>query len=288
MSSSWMDDKLDDIPDKLAAKREEEVSPKAAEDVVKVAPPQREQNGEFVIEPMTSQSKTVFTFFGHKGVGKTALAFYLPGKKLCLSFDRKSAHVKENPKLFNNDPSITVIDARKYFDQSVDSLITQSADSTYRYINAILDKYEADSYDWVIFDGVDIYVSIMEQYMRYKKKLGPYQGFAELVWWKIRRAAVEAIHNKAYGIVNKGIVYNTYIRSEKVIEEGGFELHKEIPNWIGIIMHETDIVGKCWTEFEEKTTKFMCRIITSKKDHFIETGTTQDVTGKGLKFLRKL
>jgi len=231
----------------------------------------------FAEEP-SQPAKEVWLVFGDKGTGKTTVAMSFPGEILVLSFDRKSAIIKLN--MYNNDPRIHVFDIVKYMDYSSPEKMTASADKTFEYINALLDGY-TNRYprpDWVVIDGAQIFQQICEWTMRYRHNLGPFDGVANLNLWKERRMYIRQIHNKALNLAKRGIIYTTYIEKDEVIIKGEVVTRKDTPAWIDVLIYETDYV--LYTYYDESKKTYHVRVVSSKNDRRIKSGTELDVTNK--------
>ena len=185
--------------------------------------------------------KEVYLIYGHKGHGKTYLAMTFPGTIVILSFDRKSALVKAQH--FRGQKRIKVFDVVKYLDYSTPERWLETAEKTFRYLNALLD-YIAEKIqpDWIVIDGAEIFQQICEMTMRYRNNLMPFQGVKNLNLWKERRLYIRQIHNKALSIAKKGLIYTTYVDKDEIVIDGELVAKKDVPRWIDAIMYETDTV----------------------------------------------
>ncbi len=237
----------------------------------------------------------IITVYGLKGPGKTYSSFGLDGTILCLSFDRKSEtiHIEE----FNSDPRIIVEDAVKYLDKTTPSAYTASSEKTFKFICSkeepdigMLEKYkrEGKRFDWVMLDCTEEMNKICEMVMRYRNGLMPSQGVANRNLWKDRRLYINAIHNAAVDIANKGVIYTTYTDENKIIKDGEIVALETMPKWIDVQMLETDVVIHVFVEQSYKTNerKFI-GVVDSSKYKLFPTGKRADITGKGLKALMK-
>jgi hypothetical protein len=233
---------------------------------------------ELLVEEPAVPAKEVWLIFGDKGTGKTTVALSFPGEILVLSFDRKSAIIKLN--MYNNDPRIHVFDVVKYMDYSSPEKMTASADKTFEYINHLLDNYTKryPQPDWVVIDGAQIFQQICEWTMRYRHNLGPFDGIANLNLWKERRMYIRQIHNKALNIARRGIIYTTYVEKDEVIIKGEVVTRKDTPAWIDVLIYETDYV--LYTYYDESKKTYHVRVVSSKNDKRIRSGTEIDVTNK--------
>ena len=237
----------------------------------------------------------ILTVYGLKGPGKTYSSFCLDGSILCISFDRKSETVHSQD--FNDDPRIVVKDALRYLDKTTETAFTASSEKTFKYLVGkedpeigILEKYkqEGKRFDWVMLDCTEEMNRICEMVMRYRAGLMPSQGVANRNLWKNRRLYINAIHNAAVDIANKGVIYTTYTDEQKIIKEGEIVALETLPKWIDVQMLETDVVIHVFVEQSYKTNerKFI-GVVDSSKYKLFPTGKRADITGKGLKALMK-
>jgi hypothetical protein len=158
--------------------------------------------------------------------------------------------------------------------------MTASADKTFEYINHLLDNYTKryPQPDWVVIDGAQIFQQICEWTMRYRHNLGPFDGIANLNLWKERRMYIRQIHNKALNIARRGIIYTTYVEKDEVIIKGEIVTRKDTPAWIDVLIYETDYV--LYTYYDESKKTYHVRVVSSKNDKRIRSGTEIDVTNK--------
>lgn len=249
---------------------------------VEVAPvvgaePPKEVMEKFEVEEEKPVNKYVIMVYGDKGTGKTVTALSFRGEMCVLSFDRKAMPIKMS--MFSGDSRIHVFDAVKYMDWHPER-VTESSAKTFEYIMKILDYCgESIHPDWVVIDGTEIMEQIVEFAMRHRHGLGPFQGIANLNIWKERRLMLRQIHNKAYAIAKKGIIYTTYTHYEDIVVEGELVTRKEVPKWIDVIMFETDAVLK--TEYNSRDNLFSVKVVTSKIKE-LPTGKVYGVTNKPL------
>jgi hypothetical protein len=243
---------------------------------VEVKPEVKVPETLLVEEPIPT--KEVWLIFGDKGTGKTTTALSFPGEILVLSFDRKSSIVKFN--MFNNDPRIHIFDIVKYMDYSTPEAMTASAEKTFEYLNYLLDNYlsKYSQPDWVVIDGAQIFQQIAEWTMRHRHDLGPFDGISNLNLWKERRMYIRQIHNKALNIAKRGIIYTTYVEKDEVVIRGEVVTRKDAPAWIDVLIYETDYV--LYTYFDEAKKTYHVRVVSSKNDKKIKSGSELDVTNK--------
>lgn len=240
---------------------------------------------EFTIEEETGPAKTVFTIYGLKGAGKTSTAFSLGGSIACLSFDHKSASIKDQLK----NPGIHVYDAVKYLNDSSAEYMLQSAETNFRYINFLLheleknpEKYGYDGKpDYIVIDGLEILQQICEMVMRYRNNIGPFQGFPNLNLWKQRRLFMREVHRKALHACQKGVVYTTYTDKDELIQDGTMVTKRDVPKWTDAILYETDVVVKVESGNEKNGLQFYAMIESSKIPTY-KTGERKNITSKGL------
>jgi len=233
---------------------------------------------EILTEESATPVKEVWLIFGDKGTGKTTVAMSFPGETLVLSFDRKSAIIKYN--MYNNDKRIHVFDVVKYMDYSSPEKMTESATKVFEYINYLLDNYtkKYSQPDWVVIDGAQIFQQICEWTMRHRHNLGPFDGIANLNLWKERRMYIRQIHNKALNLAKRGVIYTTYVEKDEVVIKGEVVTRKDTPAWIDVLIYETDYV--IYTYHDETKKTYHVRVVSSKNDKKIKSGTDIDVTNK--------
>jgi len=271
------------VSDQTIILKGEESEPKVEPEIkVKVStvigsePPKKVIEG-FEIEEEKPVNKYVIMIYGDKGTGKTVTALSFQGELCVLSFDRKAMPIKMS--MYNGDKRIHVFDAVKYMDWHPEK-VTESSSKTFDYILKVLEYCgEKIKPDWVIIDGTEIMEQIVEFAMRHRHGLGPFQGIANLNVWKERRLMLRQIHNKAYSIAKKGIIYTTYTHYEDIVIEGELVTRKEVPKWIDVIMFETDAVLK--TEYNSRDRVFSVKVVTSKIKE-LPTGNVYGVTNKPL------
>jgi len=242
--------------------------------------PKPETPTEFDFSEDKGIPKEAYVIYGMKGHGKTALAFSFPGTIACLSFDRKSLRVKKL--MYKNDPRIKVYDAVRYMDYSSPEIMLETAEITFRYINALLDHIRDDvKPDWIVIDGSEIFERICEMVMRYRNNLMPFQGIANRNLWKERRMYIKQIHDKALNAAKKGIIYTTYTTEKEIVQDGELIAKEDVPRWIDAILYETDTVIKVEAVWEQDTQKYYAKIESSKGS--LPSGIKKEVTGKGIK-----
>lgn len=222
--------------------------------------------------------KTIYTIFGDKGTGKTSFAFQFKGKKLCLSFDRKSERIKHY--LFSDSPEITVIDAIEKYKRSPAEMVV-SAKIAYDSIVETINK--AENYDYIIIDGLDKLNEICEMVMRYEYKLTPFQGVPQMTYWKMRKILLSQIHELCSEKALKGVIYTTFVKIEDIaIVDGQIIERQGIPRYFDAIEEETDVLFKTITMHknnQESLPEFKVKIISSKIPKF-KTGKILNVTLK--------
>ncbi len=240
--------------------------------------PAKPEPVEFDLTEDTDTGKEVYAIYGQKGQGKTTLALSFPGSILALSFDGKTTIVKNN--FFNKDARIKVFNALKYYKENPKEIL-MSSQETYNFIIAILDKIgKEDKPDYILFDCAEVMTVVCEMLMRHRNGVKPYAGIGNLNLWKERKALLGNIHKTALKYCNKGLIYTLYIKKDEIIKEGEVVMKKDIPQWTGIIMYETDFVLRTHIEYDkEKGKQCFVRVCSSKNDNKLKTGSVIDITG---------
>jgi len=236
---------------------------------------QKQKDYDFKFEEAENENHEVYTIYGLKGDGKTALAYSFDGTKAVLSFDKKSVLTKNN--LFNENKSIKVYDAIKYMDENPETFV-ESCMKTYDYCVFLLENIAKEKVDWIVIDGLEIFTRIGEMVMRGRHGLTVIQGIANRNLWKERRLLLRALHKKATEASKKGIIYTTYTDKDEIVEDGELVSKKTVPKWTDVVMEQTDIVLHVYSKQEDDTRKFYVDVITSKNDKKVKTGKTIDVT----------
>jgi hypothetical protein len=219
-------------------------------------------------------NKIVMILYGDKGIGKTTTTLALPGKILCLSFDSKSAVIWKT--IYNKDERISIYNiAKKYIEAPFDDKLYEAVGA----INGIYDLIGNEKWDWIVFDGLEILIEMVEAKMRYDNGIGPIEGFANLNIWKERKFTIRSIFNKAYTAVSKGILFTTYTEIiDEIIENGNINKRKKSPKWIDYIKYETDVVIYIYTHLnKDGIIGHYLDIESSKSPNFIE-GKTIDIS----------
>ena len=243
----------------------------------KIAEKENDFNKEnnFKFEEAPNLPQEVYTIYGAKGEGKTALAYSFSGTKAVLSFDKKSILTKKN--LFDGNKEIKVFDAIKYLNENPEQFV-QSSSKTYEYVIFLLENIAKEKVDWVIIDGLEIFTRIGEMVMRAKHNLGFAQGIANINLWKERRLIIRNLHKKALDASKKGVIYTTYTKEESIVEDGTLISKKLVPNWMGIVMEQTDCLLYVYSKQEKEGKRFYVEVVTSKNDRKIKTGKIIDIT----------
>ena len=237
-----------------------------------------EEEIEFDFSEDTGQAKEVHTIYGLKGHGKTYLTLTYPGTIVVLSFDRKAALVKQ--KCFAGENRIIVYDCVKYLDYGTPQNWLKTAEITFKYINALLDRVVAKiKPDWIVIDGSEIFQQICEMTMRYRNNLMPFQGIANRNLWKERRMYIRQVYNKCLSIAQRGVIFTTYIDKDEIVVEGEFIAKKDVPKWIDVIMYETDVVIKVEAMPTDSGKKYYAIIESSKTK--LPSGVKVDITDRG-------
>lgn len=232
---------------------------------------------QFDLNEDLPEAKDVWLIYGRKGTGKTFFSFSFPGNKLCLSFDRKSMRIKQN--FYCNSDNIKVFDVKKYLKTDNTENILGTSVTCVQFIQQLFDKYKTENVDWIIFDGVETYLFILEMVMRYANNLKPFQGVSNLNVWKQRRQYIDHFHSTALSIAKQGVIYVTWSEKEDLIKEGSIVNTREVPKWFDAIRNETDIVAETKMDYDNitKETSFYVHIISSKNPKY-PTGIIYNIT----------
>jgi hypothetical protein len=235
---------------------------------------------EYDMEPEKPTSLKYLTIFGGKNSGKTVVALSFPGKMVALSFDHKTVPTWVD--MFNSDPRITIYDAIRYMDYSSPDASLISSEICFRYIFSILDMIKSkgpEAYpDWILIDGLEEYMKIAENVMRWRNGIKMTQG-VEWMFWKDRRLYTKQLFLKLAMIVKKGVIFCTKYDYEEIVISGVTKERTKKPIWLDIIEEQTDIVIETWST-EDKVSgvvRFLAHITASKYASF-PTGRKVDVT----------
>lgn len=229
-------------------------------------------------ESESPQVGTVITIYGMKGEGKTTAAFSLPGTIACISFDNKSASIKHL--MYNDDPRIKIYSGTRYLSASTPKDFLETNELSFRYLIDLLNSFasQKERFDWVVFDFSKTLQDICEYTMRVRNNLSPYQGVNPRYIWRERKLYLMQIHRLALSAVKRGIVYTTYVAKKEEIKDGEVIEGKDIPEWVGIIHDESDIVIRVWADQEGPIRNFRARVESAKKgiseDEYFVTGET--------------
>jgi hypothetical protein len=236
---------------------------------------------KFDMEPEKPSTLKYLTLFGGKNSGKTVVALSFPGKITALSFDHKTVPTWVD--MFNSDPRITIYDGIKYMDYSSPDASLISSEICFRYIFAILDKIKSEGEenypDWFLIDGLEEYMKISENVMRWRNGLKMTQG-VEWQFWKDRRLYTKQLFLKLATLVKKGVIFCTkYETEDTLIVNGITKERKKKPIWLDIIEEQTDIVIETWSTEDKMSgnVRFEAHITASKYASF-PTGRKVDVT----------
>jgi hypothetical protein len=239
---------------------------------------------EYEWEPETEgDAKRIITIFGTKGVGKTSCALGFAGKIYVISMDDKTIRVWIG--LYGSDPRIVVLKGTKYY-SFIEKEYVEAGVKTYNYVLFLIEEIrKKGDADWICIDGLERIHNACEMVMRAKNKLGPFQGFPNLMWWKQRRLALREIQARAVDSAKKGVIYTTYSENDDLfIQDGKPVIRKQKPKWLDIVEESTDIVIRVWIKDTEEAAdknniRFMATITTSKFEDF-PTGENLDITGR--------
>lgn len=239
---------------------------------------------EFDEEEDLEFKKEIYSVYGMKNDGKTAVCYGIPApnsKVMVLSFDNKSARPKDLPFIKIANLDIKVFNAIKHIDRSSAETYQATSEVTYFYIMSMLDQAkEKFNPDWIVIDGTEVMSSVMEQVMRIRNKLAPYQGITNLNVWKERKQYIDDVHAKATKTAKLGAIYTMYTDQHEVIDKDGQVLRKkDIPKWIGSVMQETDVTIRVDAIFEKDKRMYYAFVEGSKLPEKFPDGK-YDVTGK--------
>lgn len=216
----------------------------------------------------TSSSKKVFTVYGHKNDAKTTTAMGVAkkGDKVAvLSFDLKSDRPTDLDFIKKSGVDYKVFNAILYLDKSTPDLYQTTAEKTYVFVLKLLDgikeKYKPD---WVIIDGSEFLNKILEQVMRKRNGVMPYQGVANQNIWKERTQYIDDVHKQAMDAATKGIMYTTYVSKDSVVKDGVVVQQKDMPKWLGDVMSQTDVIIRVITDVSGGKTEYKAVIESSK------------------------
>jgi len=236
----------------------------------------------FDMTPEKPSTLKYITIFGGKNSSKTTTALSFPGKVVALSFDHKT--VPTWISMFNADPRITIYDAIRYMDYSSPDASLISSEYTFRYIYKILDeiksKGDAEYPDWMIIDGLEEYLKIAENVMRWRNGLKMTQG-VEWQYWKDRRLYIKQLFLKLASIVKMGVIFCTKYDFEEVIISGVTKEKRKKPTWVDIIEEQTDIQIETWSDEDKQSgvVTFTAHVTASKYAEF-PTGRKANVTAE--------
>lgn len=211
--------------------------------------------------------------YGEKSDGKTSFAMSFPGNILVLQFDEKAGVVwKED---FDSDPRIKIVDITKIIRADDPILYLQTSTLALGYIESALEKARDDDIDWVLIDGFESYASMSEMAMRFDQNIRYAEGVPQQTW-KVRTLFMTQLHKRCLNIGKKGILYTTYPFIQETIEFNGKIVKTKKPSWKKDSEKETDQLVYCYSEDDEKGTKFWLHLEKMKRGFF--TGKRIDIT----------
>jgi len=237
------------------------------------------QKDEFVYEESVNlKGNLTIVIYGLKGSGKTTLGLSFPGKIGILTFDNKTQPIAFNIYPKKDIERFHIVDAVKYYSRTRDDILISSV-RTFNYVKKILKYWEKEKFeiDWILFDGLEVLIEIAEMVMRHENNLGYRQGFANTNIWKDRRINLDEIYQLALSVAKKGVIYTTYTSKDEVVENGQFITKKDIPKYFDVIMRDTDVVLRTYSEFKNGKSEFKCEVDSSKIKSF-RTGEIIDIT----------
>lgn len=201
------------------------------------------------------EKKRIFSVFGLKNDGKTAICYGIPeegSKIMVLSFDNKSSRPKDLPFIQAGNLTIKVFNAIKHLDKSTPDTYQVTSEVTLQYVHQLIEQAkEKFAPDYIVVDGTEVVSQIAEQVMRLRNNLRPYQGITNLNVWKERKQYLDDLHNQCCKAAGKGVIYTMYTEKDQLIDKDGVVIRsKDIPKWTGSIMQETDVTIKADTMFD--------------------------------------
>lgn len=226
-------------------------------------------NMEFDLSPDTSLGKLIITIHGEKGGGKTTAGFIITtgriggfpnGKTYAISFDNKTK-ITRNQYFPNED--ITVWNGKKYYREDP-FICTESGMKSYKYLQNLIQSWQSNPPDWIMFDGFTIMALIMEMAMRYKNNLQPSEGTANRNVWKDRARFIQDLHNLACSAAKFGVMYTTYSDKLDVVEAGTTVTKENIPKYTNVVMQETDVVLHATKQMTSTGDLFYLRVESTK------------------------
>ena len=237
-------------------------------------------------EESTEDYKKVFMIYGDKGVGKTSFALTFPGKIVAFSFDGQTRIIKKkistifpekanDIKVYNMDQVIYNND-----DENTRMEILSSSEVILTYMKKIISITKPD---WYLVDGSSEFVTMCEFLMRKNNNLLPFQGVENRNLWKERNAYIRQIHNMMINNASQGVIYTGWEEIIEVDDEG--ELKKiTLPKWTDIIMQKTQFIIRIVktttkTANGNRIEKYYAKVVSSKDDDFLPTGSVFDITG---------
>ncbi len=228
------------------------------------------------VEIMTSKDvreADTWFIYGEKSDGKTSFAMSFPGNILVLQFDEKAGVVwKED---FGSDPRIKIVDVTKIIRSDDPILYLQTATLSLGYIENVLEKAKDWDIDWVLIDGFESYASMAEMAMRFDQNIRYAEGVPQQTW-KVRTLFMTQLHKRCLGVGKRGILYTTYPFIQETIEFNGKQVKTKKPSWKKDSEKETDQLVYCYSEDDEKGTKFWIHLEKMKRGFF--TGKRIDIT----------
>lgn len=226
-----------------------------------------------IMTPDDVREADTWFIYGEKSDGKTSFAMSFPGNILVLQFDEKAGVVwKED---FNSDPRISVVDITKMLRSDDPILYLQTSTLALGYIEKVLDKFRDENIDWVMIDGFESYASMAEMAMRFDQNIRYAEGVPQQTW-KVRTLFMTQLHKRCLGVGKKGIIYTTYPYIQETIEFNGRTIKSKKPSWKKDSEKETDQLVSCYTEDDEKGTKFWVHLEKMKRGFY--TGKRIDIT----------
>ena len=214
---------------------------------------------------------------GFKGVGKTFVSLLTPGTKTILSFD----NVSDDTTAAYYDAGLADVlgEAVVYqehmdeFDASEDNWRETGTQCLANTLGLLHELQHADEKpDIIIIDGSQFLGEISEAAMRLKFKVGKYESFDNLGYWKFRKEKLLQVLQYTERIAKRAVIFTAYVDKEN-----------KIPKYTGIIEERMLVVNRLDTVLmrdQDGIPNGMRRnlnVLSSKRPKFLMTGDNFDL-----------